>query len=477
MNSIPKQHLKPGLVNLPGGTPASAALVADLLHEDFTAHHCFYNDQHFSTHLSHHILSLHDLGTPAERIQAAYDAEAAIQRPLHYHGSPDAANRITKDNWTGSLGKAHDSMYPDYLAFFSSEIAKYGVSGALERYVFSPEANGNGALMLSRFVGGLLHPLIQAGFGIEFGQDFMVAEGLAQAALTEPEVASAMDISSGVPEIHDGPSTPLLVLLHELYESPTLTPMPYQTDPINRARFAKWMASTGRGAALRDLYAKWTFNLHVGEDLGKKIKECMWQATLLLGATGKAGRKPRMDFYLMHFLTGSLFLHAFVDALEKPLHKAQLLQAYVRTCAQFIVYRGRPRIDPVLVMSYPALPAPPANLSAATTALERPDGGSPWLPLLNNAMRHPEPHVIKAIRMLFYCAQRYGYTPTGAVAGGVDAAGNEPHNGAAKVDGTLFIRVAGVLTDALGWVAHGDTERFWDFSGLGWEEAWSKPDD
>lgn len=57
-------------------------------------------------------------------------------------------------------------MYPDYLAFFSAEIVKHGVGGALERYVFSPEANGNGSLMLARFVGGLLHPIIQAGVRI-----------------------------------------------------------------------------------------------------------------------------------------------------------------------------------------------------------------------------------------------------------------------------------------------------------------------
>ena len=53
MDSLPKQTLKPGAVNLPGATPASADLVADLLHKDFVAHHCFWNDQHFSNHLSH----------------------------------------------------------------------------------------------------------------------------------------------------------------------------------------------------------------------------------------------------------------------------------------------------------------------------------------------------------------------------------------------------------------------------------------
>ena len=57
-------------------------------------------------------------------------------------------------------------MYPDYLAFFSTEIVKYGLPGVLERYVFSPEANGNGTMMLARFVGGLMHPSIETGVRI-----------------------------------------------------------------------------------------------------------------------------------------------------------------------------------------------------------------------------------------------------------------------------------------------------------------------
>jgi len=78
--------------------------------------------------------------------------------------------------------------------------------------------------------------------------------------------------------------------------------------------------------------------------------------------------------------------------------------------------------------------------------------------------------------MLFYCAQKYGNTAAGRVIGAVDGAGNETHKGSTKLDGTLFLRVAGELTNGLGWVAHGEEERFWDFSGIGWEEAWVKDD-
>jgi hypothetical protein len=296
-------------------------------------------------------------------------------------------------------------------------------------------------------------------------------QGLAQAAVTEPEGASVMD-ASGVPEIRSGPQVPLLVLLRDIYDEPSLEPGPYPTNGIPPRRL-----DPARSAAIRAVYAKWTFNLHDAADFTAKIEQCMWQAALLLGATGKADRRPRMDFFLMHFVTSALFLRVVVDALAQPLHKAQLLQAYVRLTAFFVILRGRPRIDCALAMAYPAHPAPPTGLDAAGTVLGTFGGSSAWLPLLNNAGLHPEAHVVKAIRALFYCAQRYGNTPAGAVVGAVDADGKEMHKGAAGLDGTLFIRVAGVLTSALGWVAHGDEEKEWDVSGLGWEESWRKEDE
>ncbi|KAJ7027761.1 hypothetical protein C8F04DRAFT_1121261 [Mycena alexandri] len=412
MNALPMKPLQPGLVSIPGATPESTAFVAEVLYEDFMAHHCFYNERNRANHLSHH-----------------------YERPLHLNGTPaNEANKIDETNWTSKLGKENANIYPQYLSFFSTEIAKHGVSGALEHYVFSSDANANGTLMLARFIAGVLHPLIETGFGIEFGQDFMVAQGLAQAALTAPLAASVMD-SSGVPEIDAGRSTTLLSLLDELYDSPEFSPMPNATERSTTEGLEKWVAfNPDRIAAIRNIYAKWTFQLET-EDFGKKVEECMWQATLLLGATGKVGREPQMDFYLMHFLTGSLSLGVIVDAIRSPLHKAQLLQTYART---------------------------PNSMSGTV------GHGSPWLALLNNATMHTEPHVVKSIRALFYYAQKYGGTPAGGVIGALDGAGKETHQGTASLDGTLFVRVAGTMTNAVGWVTHGENERFWDFSG--WEE-------
>ncbi|KAJ7117267.1 hypothetical protein C8R43DRAFT_902169 [Mycena crocata] len=480
MASLPMNKLKPGLVNLPGATPESAALVAKLLHKDYKEHHCFFNDQGFHNHLTHHVLSLHDLGASAECIQKMYDIDANIQRPLNSNGTT-VTYTITDTNWTTKLGEENSHLYADYLAFFSSKIAKHGASHTLEHYIFSPEANGNGTVMLTRFVSGVLHtPSFKPGygFGLEFGQDFVVAHALASAAVHRPDALDVVD-PSGVPEIKSGPSATLLSLLRELYDSPEMAPNPYDPDFSTPAGLRKLSMTDKRerNAAIRALYGKWTFDIDAGkEDFDEKIEECLWQGALLMGATSKAGRKPRADFFLMHFLNGALFLPVFVAALTNPLHKAQLLQAYVRSAAWFVILRGRPHVDAAQAMSYPAFPTPPKTIDGTPSVLGQLGGGSAWLAVLNNAGLHSEPHVIKAIRALFYCAQRYGATPAGGAIGALDGKGNETHKGTAILDGTLFIRVAGVVTDAMGWVAHGDKETFWDFSGLGWEEAWNNAD-
>ncbi|KAJ7056047.1 hypothetical protein C8F01DRAFT_1062267 [Mycena amicta] len=469
MDTLSIQPLKQGLVNLPGATPQSAELTAKLLHKDFLEHHCYFNDMHFHDHLAHHVLSMYDLGASADAIQAKFDIDQKMQRNLFHGKSERKVGAITEDNWRNTLGEKHAPMYADYLEFFSRRIVEHGVPKTLEKYLFSPEANGNGTMMLARFFGGVVHPIIQVGFGIEFGQDAMVAQGLALAALTSPEGEIVME-PSGLPEITtktDSPSPSLLSLLREVYDHPTLTPMPFPGlfTPGSGASFntlVKWVNEQPKhGATLREIYSKWPFDLSSDTDIHSKIDEALWQAALLLGGVSPADRKPRVDFFLAHLLTSALALRPIVDVLTDPLHKAQLLQTYARSCGLLLLLRGTPKIDCSVVMNYPIAPK------------HSYPGSSAWFPILNNAGVHTEVHVVKVIRALFYSAQRYGLTKAGGLPGAVDSEGKETHPGAKSVDGTLFIRVAGVVTNALGWASHGEEERGWDFNGL-WAESWAE---
>ncbi|KAF7363129.1 hypothetical protein MVEN_00665400 [Mycena venus] len=475
----PPQHLRPGLIHS-ASTHSSGKVLEELLHQDYVSHHCFFNDRGFHNHLPHHLVAAYDMGATPALLKLIYDDLAPTLRPIDREGED-----ITESNWTTRLGER--KAYGSYLAFFAEQISKNGVSETMRKYVMAPEANGNESLMLARVLGGALHPFLQIGFGAEFGQDYMVSQGLAMAAVTGAETSAyVLDEPSGLPQI--ATNTPkgvtLLQLLHEVYDSPILKPiLPYEPDALLSSRFKKHTENPDRGAELKRIYAKWSIDTTLtgaaaAQEFADKTEECLWQATLLLAATGRPNRAPRLDFFLMHVLTSALCLPSLLAVVEDPVHKAQLLQGYARTSALFVLLRGRPRIDIPLLMSYTAVPHPPQHAPpGGEDALGNPAGGekgetNPWLALVQNALHHKDAHVLKAVRSLYYCGVRYGSNPPGSAIGAKDGEGNETHVGTGKMDGTIFVRAAGVVCDTLGWIAYGAKEGEWDRSALGWDAAW-----
>ncbi|KAJ3523135.1 hypothetical protein NM688_g8777 [Phlebia brevispora] len=173
--------IKQGILNFPGATPESKATVERLLEEDRQQHHCFWGKVGFHNHLSHHLLAAYDFGASAAQLQAIYDTEKDGLDPLHLADRKTKAVEeqivtITSTNWTDYLGE--EKYYARFVEFFAGIITKLGASETIEQYVFSPAANGNGSHMLLRFIGGAVHPLIQTGYGVEFGSDAMVAQGI-----------------------------------------------------------------------------------------------------------------------------------------------------------------------------------------------------------------------------------------------------------------------------------------------------------
>lgn len=61
-----------------------------------------------------------------------------------------------------------------------------GPARAFEDFIYSQEANANGAYMTERFVAGALHPLIQMGYALEFNSAAMVPQALSMAAVHSP---------------------------------------------------------------------------------------------------------------------------------------------------------------------------------------------------------------------------------------------------------------------------------------------------
>lgn len=274
----------------------------------------------------------------------------------------------------------------------------------------------------------------------------------------------------------------LLAILREAYDSPIMHPvMPYKPDALIIERRTEAMQD-GRVEEIVRLSSLWYIDASGGEkELASKVEELLWTTALLLTSVGKPGRKPRLDFFLMHMLNVSLFVPSLLDAIPNMESKVNMLRSIVPVILMYLVMRGRPRINPELLMSYTAVPRPPGPnrpppYSSAIGDPRTDADVNPWPEIVASVLHAPDAHTVKAIRTLFYAAQKYGTTPPGGAIGAYLPDGRESHKGMAKVDGTIFVRAAGVVMDTLGWVSHGQKEGDWDRSALGWDDAWNNDD-
>ena len=308
--------------------------------------------------------------------------------------------------------------------------------------------------------------------------------GLAETAMTWPYPANLFH-SEKVEEKVEAQSITLLELFAQVYESKILhPPMPYDPNALLSARI-KLALANGGAEEIHRICSQYGLSGDFKEaDLASKVEECIWVSTLLLGSTGREGRKPRLDFFIMHLVTSSLFLKPILAALEKPAHKAALLSAYVHVLVLTTLTRGRPRINPELLMSYTDVPRPPVSLGILpepnSTSVGNPKNDSdynPWPAMIEAVQYHHDSHASKALRTLIFASQNYGDKAPGSAIGAFHRDSRaETHKGTGKMDGTIFVRTAGLVMDTMRWVNYGQKEGSWDGSALGWDAAWDSGD-
>lgn len=254
-----------------------------------------------------------------------------------------------------------------------------------------------------------------------------------------------------------------------MYDSKILTPiLPYQPDALLSTR-SKEALQDGRPEEIKRISSLWTIDPNGGEaEFDARAEEIIWSCTLLTVATGKHGRKPRVDFFVMHLLTSSLFLPSLLRATRSAADKCSLLRLYVAEILMIMLLRGRPRIDVTLMMSYPEFPQPPHNDHSPVpddSSLGDPretESTNPWPAIIASVIHAPDAHTLKSIRTLYYAAQQYGEIPPGGAIGAFNKEGTETIAHAGELDGTIFVRAAGVIMNTMGWVSHGQREGDWD---------------
>ncbi|KAK9439478.1 putative HypA-like protein [Metarhizium brunneum] len=333
----------------------TAAKVSALLQADLEKHHVFFNAAGYHNHLVHQLLALYGTGAPESAIQAAFDANAGYQLK-HTPARPHVVAELQAD-WAAHAPKylGRGAYYSDFLRFFQDEVDRRGWQAVVAAFLCSPgDAASPARHMVQRLFSGLVHPMIQLGFGLEWEQPAIVAQGLAQAAVHRNTLGDFFDrvdeavVAAG----RRGEQEQEPRGLSDICES-------LRAENSSLAAAAEWRDGDqslyagvlGRGL---DEAVALCAQVRVREgDWDERVAEALHHAAYVAAsAAWKPPHVPKYDFFLIHALNASVFLLA----LDKPCFPAaarvRILEHKMRYDVLQYAARGAPRLSPAHAAAY-----------------------------------------------------------------------------------------------------------------------------
>ncbi|KAI9306099.1 hypothetical protein BJ944DRAFT_287266 [Cunninghamella echinulata] len=414
MTFTPKTPMKPQVFNfvLPGITANTTSVAEKLLAKNNLLHDIYFHERKFHNHLTHHILAAYSLGAKEEQLEKIYKEHASYQRPL----PPVLDETITRDNYLKYLGSA--KSYTSYLRFFEKEIAQHGIINTVRRFIWSGD-------MLSRALGGALHPIIHIGYSVEFSLPGQAAEGLALAACTKGSITKWI---GEYPPISDS-----LVPIHteEIFNKHHEELKEVETEKKKRTilEIVEFIHTNKffDGAVPKDderlragkllyeprIYPPYTDQLYeyvqqwisdhrwdTREAIDDRLKELYTSMVLIYGASGfkvddEHDERVQLDFFLMHTLTSSYFLHILTPHIHIN-EAAAMIQGHLLSTLIYYVGMGRPQIQVDRLLAY------------KSSSLFRDDDPQNWHHILATAVNEDEAHVVKVIRSIAMANILYG---------------------------------------------------------------------
>jgi len=299
---------------------------------------------------------------------------------------------------------------------------------AIVKYAFDTDVIG-------RTFSGAFHPLIHLGYGVDFGIDAIVAEGLAMMTVTSAMmapfvVAPATTVEKVTTKIVyelsiSKPSSPntivdILSVIREDRELDNVTsyPEPNKTTDVANSKLA--------ASKIQKFLSGWNIE-ETRQDIDLKSQELYKACVLAVGGTGLRSGKVKQDFFLMHALNSVLFVHRLIDALP-PAYAISCLKSHLGATLAYYISRGRPRVDVDALLNYRGKhPLDPSN---------------PWLSIVKRAIDIDEVHVTKVARS---CAL------------------GDLLFGAEESYSQLLLNTAQISLDLKG---------DWEFEGVGWPQTW-----
>ncbi|KAK6356794.1 hypothetical protein TWF718_001135 [Orbilia javanica] len=443
----------PSKIALTGAPDSGAALRSpteettkkanDLLQQNHDNFHIFWDfEDRLHNHVAHHLLAIYALGATADELQFAYDTNVKLQLPIGDKKPPVLKDISNSDDRGKYLADAEN--YATFLQYFQDSIGEIGWQETIKKHVFSEKAVEEG--MPERLVAGFLHPWIHVGYGIEFEQPAIIAEGLAQTAVHDDwpgrylKACMAAATAASSHNASYGRGTTVVSLFNEAHDTEKLRKSTKWSDPQkNKAVYANAFEE------MVALASKWYIPpTSDNETIAKASAELASAAAFVCSATPRLDKKVKFDFFLMHTVTSSVFLDVWVrQAWLGNAEKSILINYFGWMVVNMYVSRGCADINFDQVKDY--------------KAKER---NSDWVSIAARATRlKDDGHVSKTVRALVNAekvSQNYG------VVDGFEVATN------------LYLKIAEMALDAAeDQEGSNSDEPLWVRS-TGHPEAWAK---
>ncbi|KAK3680671.1 hypothetical protein B0T22DRAFT_523544 [Podospora appendiculata] len=432
-----------GLARIDANPSGSAEAANHLLEKNHEKWHMYFRNVAGHNHIPHAILSTLAMGGGPQELRRAYDDGEAIQRPM-----PPVDDQTVAAMADPATFRAHMQIldqYPNFLAFFKQQIAaRDGDWQAVvneQCFARTPLAD----FMLAQLFEGLYHPIIHMGFGVEFALPSLVAEGLAQAASHDPMYIDVFfQRAETLAQTGTVPPKPLMDIYREVRATETIRTAARLPD-------GPWKVRDGvLGRAMDDIVkVAAQFQVQPTEEaVERATAEMISCAAWVCAATAyKPGKAHKIDFFLMHCVTSSLF----ITALNR--------QPWIRLEDKARLVEWKTRLDLVWYAASAAPALREGNLGEYRPTLSKGMGWSELYQALNR--HHDDGHVAKFVR---------------AVKNGEEATlpfenDSEGEAGFLPVRGDMWLKLAQVCYDSTVLYVEGEKKWVW---GAGFAPMWDK---
>ncbi|KAF9873814.1 hypothetical protein CkaCkLH20_08548 [Colletotrichum karsti] len=295
----------------------------------------------------HHVLALYGTGANAKQIERAFDLRHDLQRPVEPRHD-EIIRDMLRDESAASKYLGDEKYYPDFLAYFQHKIDAGGYEQVVRDTLLRRDAASDD--MLLRLHAGVLHPLIQLMYGLEWKQPAIVAEALAQASVHEVESLDELLLPSerdaeGSPQ---GSRMPAVIDLYE--EIRTSSAFEGAARFRDESKIRDGILQRAKAPMLALLR-----RVRVQDDELEERTAEMFHAAILV-ASSAAVHPPhhvKFDFFLMHHINAAvMYLTTLTQSWLSREDKRRLLEWKIRMDLIEYTARGRTAIDLGRITSY-----------------------------------------------------------------------------------------------------------------------------